>query len=58
MMQIVMFDGAKSKSLPSSGLYVMHELAKIKVPDWLNDLPKLATDISDVLPVLDVFDSI
>lgn len=53
-----MFDGAKSKSLPSSGLYVMHELAKIKVPDWLNDLPKLATDISDVLPVLDVFDSI
>ncbi|KAI8990898.1 hypothetical protein BDF20DRAFT_841406 [Mycotypha africana] len=44
--------------LPSSGLYVMHELAKIKIPDCLNDLPKLVSDISDVLLVLDVFDRI
>ncbi|KAG1110265.1 hypothetical protein G6F42_015390 [Rhizopus arrhizus] len=44
--------------LPSSGLYIMHELAKIKIPDCLNDLPKLVTDISDVLLVLDVFNRI
>ncbi|KAI9003064.1 hypothetical protein CLU79DRAFT_829917 [Phycomyces nitens] len=44
--------------LPSSGLYIMHELAKIKIPDCLNDLSKLVTDISDVLLVLDVFDRI
>ncbi|KAI9006249.1 hypothetical protein CLU79DRAFT_806659 [Phycomyces nitens] len=44
--------------LPSSGLYIMHELAKIKIPDCLNDLPKLVTDISDVLLVLDIFDRI
>lgn len=42
--------------LPSSGLFVLYELAKVKIPDCLDDLPKLIIDISNVLLVLDVFD--
>ncbi|KAG1453402.1 hypothetical protein G6F46_000153 [Rhizopus delemar] len=42
--------------LPSSGLYVVYELAKVKIPDCLDDLPKLIMDISNVLLVFDVFD--
>lgn len=44
--------------LPSTSLYVMRELAKIKVPDCLDDLTKLVMDIPHVLLVLDVFNRV
>ncbi|KAG0193445.1 hypothetical protein DFQ28_005263 [Apophysomyces sp. BC1034] len=44
--------------LPSTGLYVMRELAKIKIPDCLDDLTKFVMDIPHVLLVLDVFNRI
>ncbi|KAG0169175.1 hypothetical protein DFQ29_009869 [Apophysomyces sp. BC1021] len=41
--------------LPATGLYIMLELTKIKIPNCLHDLPKLITDTSALLRVLDVF---
>ncbi|KAI8096338.1 uncharacterized protein BX664DRAFT_382794 [Halteromyces radiatus] len=44
--------------LPSTGLYVMYELEKIKIPSCLDDLAKLVMDMPRVLRILDVFNRI
>lgn len=44
--------------LPVSGLYIMYEIAKVQAPDSLQNLPKLIMDISDLLPVLSVYDRV
>ncbi|KAI9006738.1 hypothetical protein CLU79DRAFT_779276 [Phycomyces nitens] len=44
--------------LPATGLYVMLELAELKIPDSLEELPKLVLDISRILKVLDVFNRV
>ncbi|CAO3702471.1 unnamed protein product [Rhizopus stolonifer] len=44
--------------LPNTGLYIMRELAKIKVPNCLDDLAKLVIDMPCVLLVLDVFNRV
>ncbi|KAG0738500.1 hypothetical protein G6F62_008885 [Rhizopus arrhizus] len=41
--------------LPTTGLYVMLGLTELKIPDSLEDLPKLVLDISKILKALDVF---
>ncbi|OAD77796.1 C2H2-type zinc finger transcription factor [Phycomyces blakesleeanus NRRL 1555(-)] len=44
--------------LPSTGLYVMYELEKIKIPSCLDDLTKLIVDMPRVCRVLDTFNRI
>lgn len=44
--------------LPATGLYVMRKLAKIKVPDCLDDLTKLIMDMPQALLVLDIFNRV
>ncbi|KAI8877495.1 hypothetical protein K501DRAFT_337389 [Backusella circina FSU 941] len=44
--------------LPSTGLYVMYELEKIKIPSCLDDLTKLIVDMPHVCRVLDTFNRI
>ncbi|CEG76428.1 hypothetical protein RMATCC62417_11325 [Rhizopus microsporus] len=44
--------------LSVAGLYVMHELTKIKAPDRLDDLIKFAMDMPQALLVLDVFNRV
>ncbi|KAG0167271.1 hypothetical protein DFQ29_000540, partial [Apophysomyces sp. BC1021] len=41
--------------LPSSGLYIMYEIAKVQKPYSLHDLSKLVMNISSLLFVLDTF---
>lgn len=45
-------------SLPATDAHVLLQLAEIKVPDSLQKLPQLVTQISSVLKVLQVFDKI
>ncbi|KAG1473866.1 hypothetical protein G6F56_000698 [Rhizopus delemar] len=40
---------------PSAHLYVMYELAKIKISNCIDDLTKLVVDMHHILRVLDVF---
>lgn len=42
-------------TLPAKGLYVMIELATIKIPDSLQDLPRFVPELPNVLKILDVF---
>ncbi|KAG0183878.1 hypothetical protein DFQ28_000673, partial [Apophysomyces sp. BC1034] len=42
--------------LPAENLYTMLQLAEIKIPDSLQNLSHLVTDISNILTVMDVFD--
>lgn len=42
-------------ALPAKGLYVMLELATIKVPDSLQTLPSFIPELPNILKVLDVF---
>lgn len=44
--------------LPATGLYVMRELAKIKLPDCLDDFTKLIMDMPQALLVLDIFNRV
>lgn len=45
-------------SLPATDAHVLLQLAEIKVPDSLQKLPQLVTEISSVLKVLQVFDKV
>ncbi|KAL7331251.1 hypothetical protein PS15p_203471 [Mucor circinelloides] len=44
--------------LPATKLYTMLRLAKIKLPDSLQGLPSLVTELPNILSVLDVFDNL
>jgi hypothetical protein len=44
--------------LPAIATYVMYLLAEIKVPDSIQGLPSLITELPSVLKVLDVFDNV
>lgn len=44
--------------LPSTGLYVMYELQKIKIPSCLDDLTKLIVDMPRICRVLETFNRI
>ncbi|KAG1463808.1 hypothetical protein G6F46_002580 [Rhizopus delemar] len=44
--------------LPATGLYVMRELTKIKLPDCLDDLTKFIMDMPQALLVLDIFNRV
>ncbi|KAG0754699.1 hypothetical protein G6F57_006219 [Rhizopus arrhizus] len=44
--------------LPATKLYTMLRLAEIKLPDSLQGLPSLVTELPNILGVLDVFDNL